>query len=226
MGKSVQPELKSLEDYVSVLVFNEADEHHNGAAKERKDIAEKDIHFHGLFLRLDVLSGLVFFYLPDAESGGNNGESIECGGNKIKVICVINKPHANGKNHHPFEFDDIFAVNHPGEDGSCKNRKPGNRVKVYRSKGENNGKNDEKDFERYGSFEEEKNKVAQNAYHRCNNSAHAAEKIVRNSHKGELNALCAKDFVFIFDKTDEHHHGAGNDRNYIRNNNSQNYTSG
>ena len=36
-----------------------------------------------------------------------------------------------------------------------------------------------------------------------------------NAHKGELNALGKKNFVFVFDKTDKDHHCAGDDGNYV-----------
>jgi hypothetical protein len=70
-----------------------------------------------------------------------------------------------------------------------------------------------------GNFEFEENKVSENAYNGCDNAAHSAEKIVGNAHKGELNALGKKDFVFVFDKSDEHHHGAGNYGNNVRDDN-------
>ena len=130
---------------------------------------------------------------------------------------VINEPHANGKDHYVFKFDNVFAVDDPGEKGSCKDRKPGYGVKGNGSKGKNNGKENEENFKRNGNFESEENKVSKNAYNRCDNAAHSAEKIVGNTHKGELDALGKKDFVFVFDKADEHHHGAGNYGNYVCN---------
>ena len=135
------------------------------------------------------------------------------------MVSVINEPHANGKDHYVFEFDNVFAVDYPGEKGSCKNRKPGNRVKGNGSEGKNNGKENEENFKRNGNFEFEENKVSKNAYNSCNNAAHSSEKIVGNAHKGELNALGKKNFVFVFDKADEHHHGAGNYGNNVRDDN-------
>ena len=135
------------------------------------------------------------------------------------MICVINEPHANGENHYVFEFNDILAVDYPGEKGSCKDRKPGNRVKGDGSERKDDGKENEENFKRNGNFEFEENKVSKNAYNSCNNAAHSTEKIVGNTHEGELNALGKKDFVLVFDKADEHHHGAGNYGNYVRDDN-------
>ena len=132
---------------------------------------------------------------------------------------IINEPHADGKDHNVFEFYDILAVDYPGEKGSCKDRKPGYGVEGNGSEGKNNGKENEENFKRNGNFESEENKVSKNAYNSCNNAAHSSEKIVGNAHKGELNALGKKDFVFVFDKADEHHHGAGNYGNNVRDDN-------
>ena len=66
---------------------------------------------------------------------------------------IVNKPHADSKDHYVFEFDDVFAVDHPGEKGSCKNREPGYGVKSNRSKGKSDGKRNEKKLERNGDFE-------------------------------------------------------------------------
>ena len=135
------------------------------------------------------------------------------------MISIINEPHANGKDHYDYKFDNVFAVDYPGEKASCKNRKPGYRVKGNGSEGKNNGKENEENFKRNGNFESEENKVSKNAYNRCDNAAHSAEKIVGNTHKGKLDTLGKKDFVFVFDKADEHHHGAGNYGNNVRDDN-------
>ena len=208
MGKGVEPELKGLHNDVPVFVFDKTDEHHNCAADERNYITEKNVHL--VFSRFSF-----FFNGPYTVTGGNNGESIECCGNEIEMVSVINEPHANGKDHYVFKFDNVFAVDYPGEKGSCKNRKPGYRVKGNGSEGKNNGKENEENFKRNGNFESEENKVSKNAYNSCNNAAHSSEKIVGNAHKGELNALGKKNFVFVFDKTDKDHHCAGDDGNYV-----------
>ena len=131
------------------------------------------------------------------------------------MVCVINKPHEKSENHHVFEFDDILAVEYPGEKAGCKNREPCNRVKGNRSEGKSDGKSNEKKLEGNGYFKPEENKVSENAYNRCHNAAHSPEKIMGNSHEGELDALNNKDFVFAFDKTGKHHYGTGNYGNYI-----------
>ena len=131
------------------------------------------------------------------------------------MISVINKPHANGNYHHVFKSDDILAVDYPGKKGSCKNRKPGNGVNCYGSEGKHNGKSNKKNFKRNGNFKFKESKVSENANNRCPNSAHSAEKIMGNAHKGKLNALRKKNFVFVFYKADKHHHGAGNYGNHV-----------
>ena len=204
MGKGVQQKLKGLHNDIAVLVFYKTDEDHNGAAKKRNDVSEDYVHL--------IFPGFLFFFnLPDAVSGGNNGEGIKSGGNEIEMNRIINEPHADGEDHHVFEFYNVLAVNHPGEKGSCKNRKPGYGVKSNGSERKNDRKNNKNNFEKNGRFALKENKVSENAYNRCDDSAHSAEKIVGNAHEGELNALGGKNFVFVFDKTDKHHHGAGND---------------
>ena len=44
MGKGVEPELKSLGNYIAVFVFNKADKYHYGAAHKRNYISEKNVH--------------------------------------------------------------------------------------------------------------------------------------------------------------------------------------
>ena len=131
------------------------------------------------------------------------------------MIRIINKPHDEGENHHVFELYDILTVKNPGEEAGCKNRKPGYGVERYRSKRKSDGKSDEKKLERNGYFELIENKVPENAYDSCDNAAHSAEKIMGNSHKGELNALDNKDSVLAFDKSGQYHYGAGNYGNYV-----------
>ena len=210
MGKRIQKKLNGLHNDIAVFVFNKADKHHYGAADERNYITEKNVHL--VFSRFSF-----FFNGPYTVTGGNNGESIECSGNEVEMISIINEPHADSKDHYVFKFDDIFAVDHPGEKRSCKYRKPGYGIERNRSEGKSNRKENEENFKRNGNFEFKENKVSKNAYNGCNNAAHSAEKIVGNTHQGELDTLGKKDFVFIFDKADKHHHSAGNYGNYVCN---------
>lgn len=212
MGKGVERKLQGLHYNIFVFIFYKANKHHYGAAHKRNNISPKNGHF--LFLR-----SFFFFNLPDAVTGGNNGKGIECRRNKVKMNGIVNKPHTNGDDHHFFEFDDIFAVDNPGEKRSGKNGQPGYGVKGYCSKRKNNRKNNKKKFKRNRGFAFKENKVSDDAYNRCDNTAHAAKKIVRNSHKSKLHALRRKNFIFVFDKADKHHHGAGNYGNYVGDNN-------
>ena len=139
MGKRIQKKLNSLHNDIAVFVFNKADKHHYGAADERNYITEKNVHL--------VLSRFSFFFNgPDAVTGGNNGESIECGRNEIEMYRIINEPHADGKDHNVFEFYDILAVDYPGEKGSCKDWEPGDGVKGDGSERKTYGKSNEKKF--------------------------------------------------------------------------------
>ena len=141
------------------------------------------------------------------------------------MICVIYKPHADGDYHDPFEFDYVLGIDDPGKKRSCKDRKPGYGVKGDCSEGENNGKGNKKKLERNGSFELKENHVSDDAYNSCDNAAHSSEKIMGNTHKGKLYTLRNKDFIFIFDKSDKHHHGAGDNGNYICDNYAHGYAS-
>ncbi len=134
------------------------------------------------------------------------------------MICIINKPHEKGEYHHVFKFDDILAVKNPGKKAGCKDREPGYGVEGNSSERKTDGKRDEKELERNSDFEFKKSNVTKNAYNCCNNSAGGAEKIVGSTHKGELDALDGKDFIFVFDKAGEHHYSAGNYGNYVCNN--------
>lgn len=204
MRNRLERKLAALGKHDFLFILYKTGRHHNSAAKKRNDVSEDYVHL--------IFPGLSFFFdLPDAVTGGNNGESIKSGGNEIEMNRIINEPHADGEDHHVFEFYNIFAVNYPCEKRSCKNRKPGYWIKSNGSERKNDRKNNKNNFKRNGRFALKENKVTENTYNSCNNSAHTAEKIVGNTHKGELNALGGKDFVFVLDKTDKHHHGAGND---------------
>ena len=126
------------------------------------------------------------------------------------MICVINEPETNGEDHHFFKFYDVVAVEDPGEETGCKNRKPCYGIEGNGSERKPYGKSDEKELERDGDFKFKENKVAEDAYDCCNNAAHSSEKIMGNAHKGELDALDNKNFVFAFDKSGKDHYGAGN----------------
>ena len=118
MGEGVKPELKGLHDDVAVFVFDKTDEHHYDAAHEGNKVAKKDIHL--VFL---CFSG--FFDLIHAVNSGTYGESVKRCGNEVEMYCVVNKPKAKGYSHNGFEFDDVFAVDYPGEGNGCDNREPG-----------------------------------------------------------------------------------------------------
>ena len=204
MGKCVKPELKGLHHNIALFVFNKTDEHHNNAANKGNKVAKKNVH-------LVSLCFFGFFDLIHAVNSGADGESIKCCGNKVKVNRIINKPKAKGNCHNGFEFDDVFAVDDPGERNGCNNREPGYGVKSKGSDGKSNGYCHEEKFKGNRGFEFGKNKVSCKAYKAGNNSAGAAKKIVRSCHKDELNTLCKKDFYSVFNKTGKHHYGAGND---------------
>ena len=203
MGKGVEPELKGLHDDIALFVFDKTDEHHNNATHKGNKVSEKDIHLFFL-----CFSG--FFNLIHAVASGTYGESIECCGNKVEVNCVVNKPKAKGYSHNGFEFDDVFAVDYPGEGNSCDNREPGYGIKGKGIQRKTDGNRHKKEFKRNRGFKFGKNKVSCKAYEAGDDSAGSAKKIVRNCHKDELNALGKKDLCSVFDKTGEHHDSAGN----------------
>ncbi len=144
MGKGVEPELQSLKNDVSVFIFYKTDKHHYGAADEGNNVSQNDIYFHGLYLFCGNGFFTFFSDLNDAYGGGNNGERIECRGNKVEVIGVINEPEAESENHYVFEFDNVFTVKNPGEKGSRKYREPGDGVESYGSDGKSDGKSNKK----------------------------------------------------------------------------------
>ena len=150
-----------------------------------------------------------------ADSVCNDSEDAEPDGNVVVVAKVINYPHGKGDDDHPFEPHNVLGIHIPGEHYGGNDREPGYGVLGYCGNGKNDLKDYNADFEPKGTFPFCDDKVSHNAYESGDGTAVSAKKEMGKSVEPELKGLHNDVSVFVFDKTDEDHYDAANERNKV-----------
>ena len=161
----------------------------------------------------------LFMDFYHAYAVGDNGKDAEPYGNVVVMINIINSPHNKGYDDYPFKPHGVFCVNIPCKHACGDNRDPGDGVCGDGGNAQRGLYGNNSNFDCRGTFPFCNDKVSRCAYKGGDASAVSAEKKMRKGVEQKLKSLHYNVAVFVFNKTDKHHYGAADERNYVAENN-------